>query len=100
MEFHRLFLKLICVGLLLNPEKLNMMMFFYSNTVIVYVQLSPKKYTYCCMLYFMGKREELFDILHHMYITYKIIKNTYFEIRNVIPYDDHQRMERCAYRYF
>jgi hypothetical protein len=35
MEFHRLFLKLICVGLLLNPEKLNMMMFFYSNTVIV-----------------------------------------------------------------
>jgi hypothetical protein len=55
MEFHRLFLELICVGILLNPEMLNMMMFFYSNTVIAYVQLSPKKYTYCCMLYFMGK---------------------------------------------
>jgi len=49
------FLKLICVGLFLNPEKLNMMMFFYSKTVIIYVQLSQKKYTYSCMLYFVGK---------------------------------------------
>jgi hypothetical protein len=48
-------LKFICVGLLLNPEKLNMMMFFYSNTVIIYVQLSQKKYTYSCMFYFVGK---------------------------------------------
>jgi hypothetical protein len=49
------YLKLICVGLLLNPEKLNMMMFFYSNTVIIYVQLSPQQYTYCCMFNFVGK---------------------------------------------
>jgi hypothetical protein len=48
-------LKLICVGLLLIPEKLNMMMFFYSNTVIIYVQLSQKKYTYSCMFFFVGK---------------------------------------------
>ena len=38
--------------------------------------------------------------LHHIYITYKIIKNTHYEIRNMIPYDDHHCMERCAYLYF
>jgi hypothetical protein len=26
-------------------------------------------------------------------------KNTHFEIKNVIPYDHHHCMERCAYRF-
>jgi hypothetical protein len=56
-------------------------------------RLIPEKGGGIPFLLFYIQREELFDILPHIYITCKIIKNTYFEIRNVIPYDDHQRME-------